>query len=242
MTGAPLPRLRIPLMSTVDLTQAFPVGAVSIPFCGLSDTQSKTEDWVPLSEFRFNWATLALRPLDSHLVEAIDFLVRTGFAHATIKNGLPSLDGVRRRNLTHIRVYVVFADSPGHAVWLREAKSTTLSSRTELLRYVLERTDVSTDAWEGLKTSGGIERPFFECCILGLPQTWEDSNALLSRSETLSTMFRNLPSPKLDRERMRGSTERIESVLDLSMQSEMIPGLRSTLYPYQGKPYTQAQA
>lgn len=204
-------------MPQISLDEAFAAGTLLLPFCASSDRNDT--NWVHLTDYRFNWGALSIRSADSHLLEIVDYLVRTDFVYATVKSTLG--------HFTHIRVYVIPADAPGQAVWLRTAKPAVLNARTDSLRIIFGHIDTSREAWEGSGASTSIVKSFFDCCQL-------ESKTLHAR--TLSHIFQGLASPVIERARLDGnSAARIEALMQYDPAYDCIPGLRSSLYAYQGK-------
>ena len=199
-----------------SLSETFAAGTVLLSFCGLQRTSDP--GWVTFTDYQFDWRSLALRQSDSYILETVDYLVRTDFICATTKSD--------PLGFTYVRIYIVPTDSRGIVAWLRTVKQAVHTSRTEALRSILGHTDISADAWEGRMASNRIKRPFFEHC------EFRDAspNAL-----SLSRIFQGLASPSIDEGRLDDDTRlRIEDVLQ-NDSDECVPGLRSRLYPYQGR-------
>lgn len=205
-------------MLECQLSETFAAGTLVLPFCAASPHDHG--HWVPLADYPFDWYTLSFRCSDSHLLETVDYLVRTDFIYATITSA-PS-------SSTYVRIYLVPADTAsGQTAWLRTAKPAVLNARTEHLRFILSCLNTSREAWEGRASPTALPRSFFESC---------EFTTQTGHAQTLSHIFQSLPSPTIDESRLNDTSRpMIEDFVQYDGVNDNIPGLRSSLYPYQGK-------
>ncbi|KAF8321183.1 hypothetical protein DL93DRAFT_2224228 [Clavulina sp. PMI_390] len=221
-------------MHYAHLNQAFAAGTLVLPFCGSLSTADS--EWLPLAKYRFDWPALARRENDSYLLETVDYLIRTDFIYATVKSSTaeqPVEGGQWDPNFlqgrrTHVRVYLVPADlEPNQATWLRTAKASMQAACRDSILTLLRHLDVSHEAWDCLAPSPDSQlegNSFFTSCF---PSPQKEV------PQTLSRIFQNINSPLIDQNRL-GAVETLTERLDeLTHVPDSIPGLRSTLYPYQ---------
>lgn len=246
-------------MSTPSPRHTFAAGTLHIshpaaPYRITGRVEAQNSDWTPFLDFD-GLDLVALRVADLlsiYILEAVDFLCRKEFIVALVKSQVESaalLDpGAATPSNVHyfIRIFVILADAPGYPTIFRGLEPLALRNRFDALKAVLERLDTSRDAWNGVLPLSirAHTRSQYTSLFNSLLYGAEDGSGRYQGDTTLSQIFQQLASPVIDhdgldyfgRARVDEIIERlVDSASSQDAKRNVIPGLRSVLYPYQSQ-------